>query len=191
MRFEGVFTTSSSAHGDVAEQSDARRVAESWFLKWRIARGDRVIRAVLCNRMIAIANPYQTPVGLSDPAENNGDLNEHLWKDRVIVIGMNASAAALWMEPVVIVTIDGVERHSQPTVHWSDHFRFRFLHDGRTVEACVQRKRGFFARYVGYRLVIENESIAESRSRVAHWWRGIAIMLLANLLIFLSFISLA
>ena len=46
-RFEGVFTTSSSAHGDVAEQSDARRVAEPWFLKWRIARGDRVIRAVL------------------------------------------------------------------------------------------------------------------------------------------------
>ncbi|TWU04649.1 hypothetical protein Pla52n_26910 [Stieleria varia] len=29
-----------------AEQSDARRVAESWLLKWRIARGDRVIRAV-------------------------------------------------------------------------------------------------------------------------------------------------
>ena len=31
-----------------AEQSDARRVAESWFLNWRITRGDRVIRNVRC-----------------------------------------------------------------------------------------------------------------------------------------------
>ena len=30
----------------MTEQSDARRVGESWFLKWIIARADRVIRAV-------------------------------------------------------------------------------------------------------------------------------------------------
>lgn len=126
------------------------------------------------------ANPYRPPSTKEffAPLPETG---RHLWHDREIQITTRASEGLLWIDSAITVRIDNAESIQQPLLHDPRGFTFRFRHEGKDVEARIQRHWRFLPHRLSYELSIAGDFVAREEILIQNWPRGVVVLLLINI----------